>query len=355
MKNSSEASDSAAFDLELLLPHAATIDYQSGDVLRQQGQHYSDTLLLLTGAAEVSLESHREEVRTLEIVPGQPVGEISFLSGRPATGTVTASSSGRAIIINDATLDRLETASPDTATALSRYLARYADQRLERDSSYSFSDLPLEDADRIEVKLCRNPELLTKAQALRYDIYCRELGRTSPYADVEKGVIADSLDEFGYTFVALDGEDAIGSIRINCGAEGNLGLYTQLYDLEKSPYYPEDVFICTKFVIREAYRGGPLAMKLIAASTRYGMRRGAHECYIDTIPTLLPFYRVMGFEVCAADFVHRENGLSTPMRVDLTAKIKRLTREPSRERLASLYRKAQAFKEQQKAVRDTPS
>ncbi len=355
MRDSSEATEAGAFALETLLPYAQTLDFQSGDVLRQKAQHYSDSLLLLSGTAKVDLENPQGEVRTLDIAPGQPVGEISFLSGRPATGTVTASSAGQAVVIDDAALDRLEITSPDIATALSRYLARFASERLERDSSYSFSDLPMEDADRIEVKLCRTPELLLKAQALRYDIYCNELGRSSPHADTEKGIIADSLDEFGSTFVALDGEDAIGSIRINCGAEGDLGLYANLYDLKKSPHYPKEVFICTKFVICEAFRGGPLAMKLIAASTRYGLRRGGRECYMDTIPSLMPFYRVMGFEVCAEDFVHRENGVSTPMRVNAEEKTKRLTREPSRERLASLYQKAQAFIEQQKADNEASS
>lgn len=103
------------------------------------------------------MENAAGEVRTINIAPGEPVGEIAFLSGRPASGTVTACSDRKAILIDDATLDRLEATSVDTAATLSRFMAHSASERLERDSSYTFSDLPLEDADRIEIKLCRYP------------------------------------------------------------------------------------------------------------------------------------------------------------------------------------------------------
>ena len=47
---------------------------------------------------------------------------------------------------------------------------------------------------RVEVVLCRTHESLERAQKLRYDVYCKELARTSPYANSERGVIADALD-----------------------------------------------------------------------------------------------------------------------------------------------------------------
>lgn len=72
--------------------------------------------------------------------------------------------------------------------------------------------IPCPDTD---ILLCRNSKMLESAQRLRYEVYCEELHRRSPFADHEKRVIADDLDKAGHTFVAVKNGETIGTGRVN--------------------------------------------------------------------------------------------------------------------------------------------
>ena len=52
-------------------------------------------------------------------------------------------------------------------------------------------------------------------------VYCEELGRSSPYADHDRKVIRDNLDDFGHTFIAVDDGKTIGTLRANLAASGD--------------------------------------------------------------------------------------------------------------------------------------
>ena len=71
----------------------------------------------------------------------------------------------------------------------------------------------------IEVHLCRNKEMLERAKRLRYEVYCEELGRRSPYADHDKKVITDHLDATGHVFVAIEAGETIGTLRGNLSVD----------------------------------------------------------------------------------------------------------------------------------------
>jgi len=57
------------------------------------------------------------------------------------------------------------------------------------------------------------------------------------------------------------------------------------------------------------------------------MQRQLKECYIDCIPSLLPYYKAMGFVPCGQRFLHRENGPSDPLMLDVVKYGKRLNVE----------------------------
>jgi predicted GNAT family N-acyltransferase len=170
----------------------------------------------------------------------------------------------------------------------------------------------------IEILLCRNSEMLERAQRLRYEVYCQELQRSSPHADHRRRIIADELDRFGHTFIAMQGDETIGTLRGNLPSEGSLGALEDLYGMRTSPCYPAAASVCTKFVVKKAKRGGVTALSLISAMVRYGMRRNVRECYADSVPPLLHYYQAIGFEICGCKFIHPENGPSYPLRLDLS-------------------------------------
>jgi predicted GNAT family N-acyltransferase len=170
----------------------------------------------------------------------------------------------------------------------------------------------------IGIALCRDKAALENAQRLRYEVYCVELGRQSPYADHQSKTIKDDLDAFGHTFVAVEDGETIGTLRTNFSTEGPLGAFEQLYGMRASKHHPGRTAICTKFIVKRSKRGSLAFFKLMVAWLEYITTKGALECYIDCTPNLVPFYERFGFARAAgAPFCHHENGLSLPMMLDL--------------------------------------
>jgi predicted GNAT family N-acyltransferase len=170
----------------------------------------------------------------------------------------------------------------------------------------------------IDIALCRDKAALENAQRLRYEVYCVELRRQSPYADHQSKTIKDDLDTFGHTFVAVEDGETIGTLRTNFSTEGPLGAFEQLYGMSASKHHPGRTAICTKFIVKRSKRGSLAFFKLMVAWLEYITTKGALECYIDCTPNLVPFYERFGFTRAAgAPFCHHENGLSLPMMLDL--------------------------------------
>jgi predicted GNAT family N-acyltransferase len=314
--------------------------FARGDVLRRRGQHYSDMYLLMQGSVEVDLE-RGEKVLVSDTL--SPIGEMGFLTGRAASATVTARTDVSALVMDDPTLALLEREQPQLAAHLLRGLTTIAEERASYNLTWEHTDAAWMHAQSIEAYLCRSAEMLEAAQRLRYEVYCKELGRQSPYADHAKRIITDQLDQTGHVFIARKADETIGTLRVNISRDQELGATEELYGMKASKYHPDATAICTKFIVKKTERGGTTAMKLIAAAVRYGLHR-ARECYIDCIPALLPYYRAIGFTVTGPQFVHRENGFSIPMKLDLAKHGERLSREAGMSDYMRLYLKAKAFK-----------
>jgi CRP-like cAMP-binding protein len=303
------------------------LPFQPGDLLRQKGVHYRDMLLTIHGNIEVDFETEGAPSQLQVSAPGTAIGEIGFLRGTAANATVRATSSGSAILIDDDVLEQLEHYQPNIASQFLRRLVQVAEERTSYNLLTPAKGPTYSKSSEIEILVCRTDEMLQRAQELRYEVYCGELGRQSPFADHARKIITDELDRFGNTFVAVQDGEIIGTLRSNEADLGPLGILDELYGMNKSVHHPRATAVCTKFVVRKSRRGGQTAFKLIAAVVRYGLQRKVKECYIDCIPSLLPYYQAMGFVSCARRFLHRENGPSDPLRLDLEKYGKRLTIE----------------------------
>lgn len=300
--------------------------FATGEVLRRNGQHYTKMYLITSGAVSVDL-GLGEAPLTPDIGPrGLPIGEIGFLKGLPATADVTASTDVTALEITDAELTEIESRAPDLAVELLRFLATTADERTSQNLELSAALPGGKNAQSIRILLCRDAEMHNAAQRLRYAVYCTELGRQSPNADHERHIIKDDLDEFGHTFIAVEDGQTIGTLRANRPSEGTIGILERLYGMKKSPHNPDATVICTKFIIATNKRTSAAGIKLISAFARFGVQHNLHECYIDCIPSLRPFYTGIGFRKSADKFLHRENGPSIPMMLDLVKSRRRIER-----------------------------
>jgi predicted GNAT family N-acyltransferase len=329
-------------DSKLLQSFCSEIRFAPGDVIRQKGQHYADMYLITDGCVEVDRETGH--AAKLGVGAGSPVGEIGFLRGCPATATVTATTATSSLVIDDATLARLEREQPAVAAELLRHLAATADERTNDNLIFTATSRTYGRAKPIDVYLCRSPDMLESAQRLRYEVYCEELGRQSPYADHARKIITDDLDDKGYTFVAVEGGETVGTLRANLSAESSLGILEELYGMRRSAFHPDATAVSTKFIVKKSRRGGPTSIKLISAVVRFGLRAHVKECYMDSIPALLPYYKALGFTIAGRQFFHRENGPSHPMILDVAKHGERLSNEAGVRDFLNLIVKAQAIR-----------
>lgn len=330
--------------LELLQSYCAQAHFGPGAVLRQKGQFYRDMYLITSGSVEVDLGLRNAAGAIVVSGSNLPIGEIAFLRGCEATATVTAATATSALTIDDAVLARLEREQPQLCAQLMRYLAQTAEDRTSSNLVYAVAAPGPARAKNIEIYLCRNAEMLEGAQRLRYEVYCGELRRNSPYADHGKRIIADALDDFGHTFIAVEDGEIVGTLRANFSPDGPLGALEEIYGMTASPHHPAATGICTKLVVKKSKRGGPAAMKMIAGVVRYGLRRQTKECYIDCVPSLLHYYKAIGFTISGQKFFHRENGLSQPMVLDLVRHGERLSHDQGPRQYLKLFAKAQMIR-----------
>jgi hypothetical protein len=274
-------------------------------------------------AVDLALENGPKPVA----VATGPVGEIGFLSGRSATATVTVKAAATAFVLDDPALFEIERTAPALAARLLRYLAETAEERTSFNLTVASLEGVVTDRSTMDVYLCRDEAMLHGAKRLRYEVYCVELGRESPFADHQARTISDPLDAFGNTFVAIEDGETVGTLRSNLSREGELGHLEDLYGMRGSPHHPHATGICTKFIVRKGKRGGMAATRLISAMVGLGLRNGIRACYVDSIPSLMPYYQALGFTPSGGVFFHRENGPSYPMMLDLSRHGEQLAQE----------------------------
>lgn len=303
------------------------VTFAPGDILRHKGAFAPDMLLITKGDVDCIL-SVSDDVH-LTVGPDTIVGEIGFLTGKGANATLRALSQIEAISLDAGALQRLQRETPSIAASVLRHLARLIQDRSEQNEDL-LADTPQPDDTRFEITRCSTLDQLRVAQRLRYDVYCLEFGRTSPYANAAEGTIIDELDDTGASFIAAHDGSAIGTVRVNMGRDGDLGILPDLYGMGHTTFSITDSAIITKYAIREAYRGGSAYIRLFAAVGTYVHASGADAIFIDCVPKLARFYATMGFTRTADDFMHYENGLSVPMVLDLADYQKRM---PFEERL----------------------
>ena len=292
--------------------------------------------ILDEGCLEIHLQAGDGRKKTVISTKGAPVGEIGFLRGTPSIADVLAITKTLCLRIDDDVLQKLNSDHPETAAKFLRSLVKTLEGRQSYNLSLFGGVSLLNENPDVKMLLCRDEDLKRKAYRLRYEVYCEELERTPSAADHKARLFSDDLDEFGHTFIAAEGDQVVGSVRANRPIEGNLGPLVDLYGMDKSDHHPATTAIVTKLVVIKSHRKTSVAMSMIAAICRYGVQQGITEIYIDSIPQLLHYYRAMGFSVSNEQFLHPDNGLSIPLKIDFAKYGVILGREPTKIRLLKI-------------------
>lgn len=290
------------------------VAFIAGETLRHKGAFAPDMLLITSGMVDCIL-SEADEVH-LSVGPDTIVGEIGFLTGKGANATLRAIEPVQALSLDSSALQRLQREAPTVAADVLRHLARLMQSRTAQNQDL-LAEVEPRDEGGFEIVRCSTLDQLRIAQRVRYDVYCLEFGRTSPNADPDEGTITDELDANGTSFIAYHDGQAVGTVRVNLGRDGEFGVLSDLYGMAGTPFAIDESSIITKYAIREAYRGSSAYIRLFAAIGTFVHASGASAIFIDCVPELARFYATMGFTRTAEDFVHYENGLSVPLVLDL--------------------------------------
>jgi cAMP-dependent protein kinase regulator len=106
--------------------------YNEGDIIVTEGEAGSSLFLVVGGSVKVFTRTEDGGNMPLaELGPGDFFGEVSLLTGRPRTATITASTEVTAIELDRANLDRIAEGHPEVGQVLEDFYERRAKDTVE--------------------------------------------------------------------------------------------------------------------------------------------------------------------------------------------------------------------------------
>jgi N-acyl-L-homoserine lactone synthetase len=170
---------------------------------------------------------------------------------------------------------------------------------------------------RICVRYPQSPGEREEAYRLRYRVYVEELGFPQQHADHQRRAVEDQFDASAVLLIAIFGDAVVGTVRSNYGSESAFGPFAALHRMhELGPLYPSKVSLTSKLIVDRGHRTGKVALALARSIFRIGVTLGIAVDFIDCQPTLVRFYRRLGYEQTReTPFEHPELGPRIPMRL----------------------------------------
>ncbi len=125
----------SSFEREALVEIIASTELRSfcqGDIIVTEGEVGSSLFLVVGGAVKVFTRTEDGGNMPLaELGPGDFFGEVSLLTGRPRTATITAGTEVTAIELDRASLDRIAEGHPEVRKVLEDFCERRAKNAVE--------------------------------------------------------------------------------------------------------------------------------------------------------------------------------------------------------------------------------
>ncbi len=118
--------------LEEILTSTVLRTYEEGDIIVTEGEAGSSLYLLVTGTVKVFTRgSSGEHLALAELGAGDFFGEVSMLTGKPRTATITAKTPVVAIELTKQDVDRIAKEHPEVHTVLEDFYTRRAQETVE--------------------------------------------------------------------------------------------------------------------------------------------------------------------------------------------------------------------------------
>jgi cAMP-dependent protein kinase regulator len=118
--------------LERILTSTWLRAYDEGDIIVTEGERGSSLYLIVAGEVKVFTRGQRgEHVALAELGPGDFFGEVSLLTGKPRTATITAKTPVTAIELTKEDVDQIARDYPDVPGILEEFYQRRAQHTVE--------------------------------------------------------------------------------------------------------------------------------------------------------------------------------------------------------------------------------
>ncbi len=118
----------AAFSGEALrevLRSTALRSFQEGDIIVTEGEPGSSLFLIVSGHVKVfTMDENGGHIPLAQLGPGDFFGEVSLLTGRPRTATITAREPVMAIELAKESIDRIAETHPEVRSVLEEFYER---------------------------------------------------------------------------------------------------------------------------------------------------------------------------------------------------------------------------------------
>ena len=121
-----------AEDARAVLPYLRLLEAPPGSVLVNEGdvEHAGNMFLVLEGEVQVGLRDGGEAVTFAIVGPGELLGELGLLDGRPRSAHCAAITPVRAAGLSRAALQRMHAEAPDLTARLMAVIAHRIAERL---------------------------------------------------------------------------------------------------------------------------------------------------------------------------------------------------------------------------------
>lgn len=150
----------------------------------------------------------------------------------------------------------------------------------------------------------------------RYQVYVQEMNLFETAADHDHGRLVDAEDETARIFVALLGDEVVGTLRLNWGGDAPFAERKRCdYDLDRflNEVAPAQITVSSRFVVRDDLRGDLLSFQLIMAAATFGQEHGVEVAVCDCQPHLINLYRRLGFRSYTETINDPQFGILVPL------------------------------------------
>ena len=151
---------------------------------------------------------------------------------------------------------------------------------------------------------------------LRYEVYVEERGAYKDVADHKNRLLSDALDPTGRLLYATVGDEVVGSLRLNWGADVPfVKEIMETYDIQRFlPAIPMgQMIIFSRFMTRPDYRQKGVSFQFLAAMFNFFLENKLQLAFCDCRPHLINSYVRLGFRTYAQTYNDPIAGLLVPL------------------------------------------